>query len=208
MTKPPGMIRPPNSYLKHAGIAFMFTLAFVTILVTGCKKSYTPKPRSYFRIDFPNKQYILYRSVNCGYNFEVPVYANVVPYHGSNPEPCWINVVFPKYKGILHITYKRLHNDLITHVEDIRTLAYKHSIKADDIIERPFSYPDRDVYGLIYDIKGNTASSLSFYLTDSTDNFLSGALYFSVIPNKDSLAPVIKFFSADIERLIETINWQ
>ena len=103
---------------------------------------------------------------------------------------------FPDYKGKIHLTYKTLHNDLATHVEDIRTLAYKHIIKADDIIEKPFSYPDREVYGMIYDIKGNTASSLSFYLTDSTSNFLSGALYFSVIPNKDSLAPVIRFFSA------------
>ncbi len=93
-------------------------------------------------------------------------------------------------------------------VEDIHTIAYKHIIKADDIIEQPFSFPERKVYGIIYDIKGNTASSFNFYATDSSRNFLSGALYFNVIPNKDSLAPVVSFFSADIEHLIETLNWK
>jgi gliding motility-associated lipoprotein GldD len=150
---------------------------------------------------------MLYHSPECAYNFEIPVYSRVVPFRGNNTEPCWINIEFPGYKGIIHLTYKTLHNDLSAHAEDIRTLAYKHIVKADDIIERPFSFPDRDVHGMIYDIKGNTASSLSFFLTDSTDNFFSGALYFSVIPNKDSLAPVIKFFSADIMHLIETFNW-
>jgi gliding motility-associated lipoprotein GldD len=176
------------------------------MVAAGCKKTYTPRPRSYFRIDFPEKKYLPYKS-GCNYSFEVPAYAKMVPYDRGNSEPCWINMEFPGYKGTIHITYKILYNNLNLHVEDIRTLAYKHIIKADDIIERPFSFPDQNVHGMIYDIKGNTASSLSFYATDSTDNFLSGALYFSVIPNKDSLAPVIKFFSADLEHLIETLHW-
>ena len=200
-------MRNSDDFLKQPGLALIFVFTFIVFSVASCTKTYTPKPRSYFRIDFPEKKYITYHA-DCGYSFEVPVYASIVPYRGSNAEPCWINIVFPGYKGILHITYKTLHNDLAEHVEDIRTLAYKHIVKADDIIERPFSYPDRNVHGMIYDIKGNTASSLSFFLTDSTANFLSGALYFSVIPNKDSLAPVIKFFSIDIEHLIETLNWK
>jgi gliding motility-associated lipoprotein GldD len=179
----------------------------VLALMAGCKKNYTPKPRSYFRIDFPEKKYIPYISA-CDYSFDVPVYASIAPYLGSNAEPCWININFPGYKGTIYISHKVINKDLGSHVEDIRTLAYKHIIKADDIIEKPFSYPDRKVYGTIYDIRGNTASSLSFFITDSTKHFVSGALYFNVIPNKDSLAPVIKFFSADIEHMIETFNWK
>jgi gliding motility-associated lipoprotein GldD len=192
--------------MKKPGLTFIM-VAIVLFLAVGCKKNYTPKPRSYFRIDFPEKKYQLYRSPECNYSFEVPVYSAVLPFQGQNTEPCWINITFPGYKGTIHITYKPLQQDLAAHAEDIRALAYKHIVKADDIIERQFSFPDRDVYGMIYDIKGNTASSLSFFITDSTDNFLSGALYFRVIPNKDSLAPVIRFFSADVEHLIETFHW-
>lgn len=194
------------NYLKPSWTGSILALLIIIMLDVSCTKTYTPKPRSYFRIDFPEKKYTSYES-ECNYGFEVPVYAEVVPYQ-VNQEPCWININFPDYKGTIHITYKTLHNDLNLHIEDIHTLAYKHIIKADDIIERPFSYPDRKVHGMIYDIKGNTASSLSFYATDSTSNFLSGALYFRVIPNKDSLAPVIRFFSSDIIHLIETLNWK
>jgi len=182
-------------------------MPFILIAFSGCGESYTPKPRSYFRIDFPDKDYIPYHAENCSYSFEVPAYAKVTPFAGKTDESCWINIEFPGYRGQIHITYKSLETDLNTYVEDIRTLAYKHSIKADDIIEKPFSYPDRRVNGIIYDIRGNTASSLSFFATDSSKNFLSGALYFNVIPNKDSLAPVIQFFSADVLHLIETLNW-
>lgn len=199
-------MRHNRSNHKQYRIAIIKTLIVLVISVAGCNETYTPKPRSYFRIDFPEKKYVPYQSV-CNYSFEVPVYSNIIPYR-VNQEPCWVNIVFPGYKGTIHITYKILHNNLNQHIEDIHTLAYKHIIKADDIIERPFSYPERKVYGIIYDIKGNTASSLSFYATDSTSNFLSGALYFNVIPNKDSLAPVIRFFSSDVEHLIETLNWK
>jgi len=187
-------------------IYFVFIFLIVSLFLPGCRKTYTPKPRSYFRIDFPRKEYSAYQS-DCPYTFDIPVYARVSPYAGSNAEPCWINIEFPGYKGTLHITYKALNNDLANHTEDVRTLAYKHIIKADDIIEKPFYYPERKVYGMIYDIRGNTASSLSFYITDSTKNFLSGALYFNVTPNKDSLAPVINFFAGDIAHMIDTFNW-
>ncbi len=187
---------------------------FPAVLVTGlmllsvsCKHSYTPKPRGYFRIDFPEKEYINYQS-NCNYRFEYPVYGKITEVPVSPSEPCWINVEFPRFKGKIHITYKRMISDLSTYSEDIRTLAYKHIVKADDIIETPVMMPEKDVYGMIFEIKGNTASSLSFYLTDSTENFLSGALYFNAIPNKDSLAPVISFFKTDIEHLIETLEWK
>jgi gliding motility-associated lipoprotein GldD len=187
-------------------LILFFAVISAASFLAGCHKVYTPKPKSYFRIDFPEKKYQKYQS-ECDYSFDYPVYAVISPYRGPGAEPCWINVEFPGYKGKIHLTYKTLHNDLENHVEDIRTLAYKHIIKADDIIEKPVSFPERKVYGLVYDIRGNTASSMSFYLTDSTRNFLSGSLYFSVLPNKDSLAPVIRFFSRDIDHLIETLNW-
>lgn len=185
---------------------FLVMLLLLAVAV-ACHKSYTPKPHGYFRIDFPEKKYTQYQS-DCGYGFEYPVYGTITPFQGAVAEPCWINIEFPAYHGKIHLTYKDVvNNNVAAYAEDIRTLAYKHIIKADDIIERQVSFPDRKVYGLVYDIRGNTASSLSFYLTDSTSHFISGAMYFSVKPNKDSLAPVIRFFSKDVDHLIETLHW-
>ncbi len=174
--------------------------------MAGVMKIILQNPRVISGLIFRRKN-IPPTTATCNYSFEYPVYAIITPFKGAGAEPCWINIEFPGYKGKIHLTYKALNNDLAKYVEDIHTLAYKHIIKADDIIEKPVSFPDRKVYGLIYDIRGNTASSMSFYLTDSSRNFLSGALYFSVIPNKDSLAPVIRFFTQDINHLIETLNW-
>jgi len=60
-----------------------------------------------------------------------------------------------------------------------------------------------------YNIKGaDAASTYQFYLTDSTSNFLRGALYFDLVPNNDSLSPVIDFLKADIEQMITSFRWK
>jgi gliding motility-associated lipoprotein GldD len=64
------------------------------------------------------------------------------------------------------------------------------------------------VYGLLYDIEGNTASGLQFYLTDSTHHFLRGALYFNASPNIDSLKLVLDFIREDVLQLIKTTKWK
>lgn len=179
-----------------------------TILITSCVNTYSPKPRGYYRIDFPVKQYMAYSSSNCPYTFEIPVYAEAHPDSSSKAEPCWMNIVFPAYKGCIHLSYKKIKGNLSEYIEDSRTFAYKHTVKADAIEERILHYADRQVYGILYDIKGNAASSVQFFVTDSTMHFIRGALYFSCTPNKDSLSPVIHFFREDIVHLLETLQWK
>jgi len=89
-----------------------------------------------------------------------------------------------------------------------RALAYKHTLKADAITEKVFIKPEQNVYGTVYEISGNAASSLQFFLTDSTNHYLRGALYFNAEPNKDSLAPLIDFVREDIIVLIESFEWK
>lgn len=184
---------------------FIFSFIFVFVFTT-CNRNPIPKPKGYFRISFPAKEYQKLKT-NCPYAFEYPVYGNITKYkHGY--EPCWLNIDFPAFKGKIHITYKPVENNLNLYMEDIRTFVYKHLIKADDIIENTIYLPEKKSFGILYDIKGNTATSVNFFITDSTTHFLSGSLYFNVKPNIDSLKPVINFFREDIEHLIETIEWK
>jgi gliding motility-associated lipoprotein GldD len=194
---------------------FRFVYYMITILMffliyplVSCKKAYNPKPRGYYRIDFPEKKYLRHTS-DCSFSFEMPVYGELIPVKESYAEPCWYNIVFKDYNASVYLTYKPLNNnELPLHIEDIRTIVYKHSIKADDIIETEINYPEKSVYGILYDIKGNTASSVNFYITDSISGFLSGSLYFNVRPNKDSLAPAINFFREDVIHLIKSFDWR
>lgn len=184
------------------------TLTGIICMLSACKEPLSPKPRAYFRIDFPEKKYELFKS-DCNFSFEYPLYGVVKHADVSTAEPCWYNIVFSDYKATIYLTYKSLHNtDLSGYMEDIRRIVYKHTIKADDIIETRISIPEKRVYGVLYDIKGNAASSVNFYITDSNSGFLSGSLYFNVKTNIDSLAPAVHFFREDIVHLIQSFSWE
>ncbi len=177
------------------------------LLALACQQSYTPKPRGFLRVNFPAREYVLFDSV-CPYTFEYPSYGKIVPDTDYLTEPCWINIYFPDFDGTIHISYKEVNQNLNDFIEDSRALTYKHTIKADAIKETVYSNPELDVHGILYDIKGNAASSIQFYLTDSNAHFLRGSLYFNVQPDKDSLAPVISFFRKDIIHLMESFAWK
>jgi len=98
-------------------------------------------------------------------------------------------------------------NNLKTLTEDSRELAYKHTVKAEAIKEKAYNNKDHNIYGIVYQLKGNVASALQFHLTDSTNHFLRGSLYFNTKPNKDSIAPVLDFIEKDVVRLIESTEW-
>lgn len=186
----------------------LFVLSFLFLLLAlSCKKEYIPKPRGYFRIGFPEKAYIKIDSVALPYRFEIPVYSKIVADDERMAEPYWVNLKIPQYKAEVHLSYKTVDNNLLKLTEDARTLAYKHSIKADAIDERVFINSEKKIYGTIYLIDGNSASPLQFYITDSTKHFLRGALYISEVPNIDSIRPVIQFLTPDVIHLIETTEW-
>ena len=186
----------------------LFVLSFLFLLLAlSCKKEYIPKPRGYFRIGFPEKAYIKIDSVALPYRFEIPVYSKIVADDERMAEPYWVNLKIPQHKAEVHLSYKTVDNNLLKLTEDARTLAYKHSIKADAIDERVFINSEKKIYGTIYLIDGNSASPLQFYITDSTKHFLRGALYISEVPNIDSIRPVIQFLTPDVIHLIETTEW-
>jgi gliding motility-associated lipoprotein GldD len=101
-----------------------------------------------------------------------------------------------------------VNNDLGKHIENSHYFANKHQIKATGLEETVIARDSAKVYGLLFDISGNTASSLQFYLTDSTHHFLRGSLYFNSVPNIDSLKIVVDFIRKDVLHLINTAAWK
>jgi len=180
----------------------------IFFLAVSCGENYVPKPRGYFRIDFPEKEYRKFDN-NFPYTFEYPFYSKIVRDSSSLAEPYWINIVYNSFHAQLHISYKVINGNLKNYLQDSRTLVNKHIPKANSISQREFVDPVNKVYGLVYNINGaDAASTIQFYLTDSTSNFLRGALYFELVPNNDSLSPVIDFLKDDIEHLITTFRWK
>ena len=192
--------------MRQQGIYYLVILC---ISLVCCTQDYSPKPRGYFNIKFPEKQYRAYTS-DCPYSFDYPVYAKVLPDTQREAKPCWLDVSYPQFNGRIHLSYQhisstRQFNQL---VEDARTFAFKHTVKATAIDEGVISYPEKKVYGVYYSIEGNTASSVQFFLTDSTKNYLRGALYFNEQPRLDSIQPVLDFIKQDIDVMIKSFKWK
>ncbi len=190
-------------------------LPLILLLSTlyGCREVTVPKPKGHFRIDLPEKQYALYQgsggnNSNIPFTFEYPVYGNLIIQPVESKEPGWFNIEFPAYHAKIYLTYKVVNNDFAALMEQSYKMNVKnHITKADAISEQQFNNQGNRVFGILYDLKGNTASSVQFYVTDSVNHYLRGSLYFAAEPNADSLAPVIEFFREDVIHLIETLKW-
>lgn len=183
------------------------TAIALTALLAACGGGYAPKPRGYYRIDFPEKRYRIYDSIY-PFRFNMPVYAHLSPMGQGEQGQRFMNIDIPRYRARIHLTHLDIHGNLELMIEDAFAMAYKHTQKADAIDEQTYIDEQKRVYGLLYDIKGNSASSVQFFLTDSLRHYIRGALYFNCRPNKDSLAPVVQFIMADIVELMETWEWK
>ena len=179
------------------------------VLASSCDdKNPQPKPRGYFRIDLPDKQYVALDTMRY-YSFEYPTYSTITPDYHSLQEKDWVNVEFPRFKGTIHISYKQVNDNLGEYLEDAYFMITKHIGKATGIRDSVIINKEKDVYGLMYYLDGEgVASPLQFYLTDSTEHFMRGSLYFNVVPNNDSLQPVIDFITDDVRHLINTLEWK
>ena len=184
----------------------LLPLIFAIVLVS-CTETPIPKPLGYFRIDLPEKIYEVTDSLPFPFEFELPQYANI-NLDRTKQDERFLNVDFPKYGARVHMSYLKIDTNLPTLLDDARTLVYKHLDKAQDISEISIYKEDKRVFGVFYTLDGNTASGSQFYLTDSTNHFVRGALYFNVVPNFDSIAPVQTFIEADLQNLIETLRWK
>ena len=186
---------------------FKFLFILILLFFISCEGDYIPKPRGYFRIDTPEKNYISLDTI-FPYSFEYPAFSQISPDPYAPNQKYWINIDYPKFKGRIHISYKKVDNNLAKYLEDARKLVLKHIPKASSIQNKLINRKEDNVYGLVYNIQGvGAASPYQFYLTDSTNHFVRGALYFHTTPNNDSLAPVIEYIISDIDHLIETFQW-
>ena len=195
--------------MKNRLFILLVALAIVLIPVSCDREAnYLPKPRGYFRIDLPEKGYTKVDTIE-RYSFECPQYALVTPDPYSPNEKNWINIEMPTFKGSIHLTHKIINDNLGEYLEDVHTMVVKHLQKANGVRDSLIVNEERQVYGMFIEMDGKgVATPMQFYLTDSTQNFVRGALYFNFLPNNDSMQPVINFIREDIDHMIKTFEWK
>ncbi|SFQ01040.1 gliding motility lipoprotein GldD [Parafilimonas terrae] len=185
---------------------------FLLFVFFSCNSPYIPKPTGYFKINFPEKKYQEFNKPGYPYTFEYPVYANVIKdttfFDSSTENPWWVNVDFPQFNARIYLSYKIIGQyKLDSLLNDAYNLTNKHSIKA-SFIDDSIMNISNNVHGTFFKVEGDVATADQFFLTDSTKNFIRGALYFNATPNQDSLRPVNNFLVEDMKHLINTFRWK
>jgi gliding motility-associated lipoprotein GldD len=217
--------------ISRTAISVLFCIIFFVIATSSCNSSYTPRPRGFFKIDFPAHAYQVFDKPGFPYRFEYPVYAKIVQdstFFDEQPEnPYWLNIEFPQFQGKIYVSYIEIGGKSRFKVRDIKgkyvdsigtntfdnlikssyALTYKHSYKASSIEDSLFTTPNK-VDGIYFKIGGNAATANQFLVTDSVKHFLRGALYFDATPNADSLGIVNRFLQQDMKHLINTLTWK
>jgi gliding motility-associated lipoprotein GldD len=199
-------------WVLKSSIFLAMVYGLLTMVLASCNSTYTPKPRGYFKIDFPEKKYQLFDQPGYPYSFEYPVYAKIVKdstFFGEATEnPWWINVDFPQFGGRIYVSYKEIgKNKFDTLVKHAFELTGKHTSRAYSIDDSLVTTPNH-VHGVFFSVGGDVATANQFFLTDSTKHFLRGAMYFDATPNADSLAIVNRFLLQDMKHLINTFKWR
>ena len=118
-----------------------------------------------------------------------------------------MDLIFSMQNGALYISYFPLDDNLMSHTQQSRKLAYKHNVIAEGVREQVYINDSLNVYGVLFDYEGITATAAQFYLTDSVNHFFRGALYFNTEVS-DSILPINLFLKYDIKHLIETFHWK
>jgi gliding motility-associated lipoprotein GldD len=195
---------------QHFALCLFFGV--LLLAVVSCNDDYTIRPKGYFKIDLPKHEYKIFDNQDFPYSFEYPVYGNIVrdtTYFEDKPEnPYWINIDFPSLNGKIYISYKEIgKNRFDKLVDDAFKLTYKHSAKATAINDSLMQTPN-GVSGVFFRVGGNAATAKQFFVTDSVEHFLRGALYFNATPNEDSLNVVNDFLEVDMKHLINTLKWK
>jgi gliding motility-associated lipoprotein GldD len=207
-----------RSFFAGFSIISPIILTLAAFQLFSCNGVYTPRPKGYFKIEFPVRQYQSFNKPGFPYTFEYPVYANVArdsSFFEATPEnPYWINVIFPQFNATIYISYKKIGvptdqsgNSFDKLKEDAYKMTFKHTAKASSIDDSMMRTPN-GVSGVFFHVGGNAATANQFYVTDSMKNFLRGALYFDSTPNEDSLGIVNRFLEQDMRHLINTFKWR
>lgn len=205
--------------------------SFCCLILASCNAPYVSKKRGYYNIALPERKYQLFDQPGFPYSFEYPVYARIIQdttYFDNNPENnYWRNIDFPQFNARIFLSYKEIGGHSLYKIKqangqyrdsmglnifdkmvaDAFTLTNKNDVVSNSINDS-MMHTSNGISGVFFKVGGNAATAKQFFLSDTTKNFLRGALYFDVTPNADSLKPVQDFLQKDMDHIINTFKWK
>jgi len=191
----------------------IYFVVFIFLLSCKEEQALIPKPRMYPRIEFPEKTYTEFVNTDCKFSFQMPAYANIekeTEFFDEKPiHPCWFDINFPQLNGKIHCSYFPINSNKEFEglVEDAYEFISKHNQKANYRDEVVIQKPN-NVSGIIFEMAGEVATPVQFFLTDSTQHYLRGSVYFYSQVDPDSMSVVYDYVKEDVAKMIETFEWE
>jgi len=195
--------RPKYAFMIQSFLHKVVVVVVVCVCIS-CSHPAIPKPYGYFRIALPQPSYTECTTPHA--QFFINQAAQLI--YNDSTNHCFFNVHYPSVNATIHCTYMPIHHNLNLLLNDAQQMVYSHTMKASSIPEQEYINDLHHTYGMLYELRGNTATPTQFYLTDSTLHFFRASVYINTIPNQDSLAPVIEYLISDSRVLMETLQWK
>ena len=172
----------------------------------GCREAIIPKPNAFLSLKYPEAFYQKI-ALDQPFKFDKNKLAVVegIQYKESSQS---LNLNYPLLKAKLYLSYHPLNENLARYVSETEFTTKNHAKVAHQVTEQKFENLRTNIFGKMYELTGPVASQCQFYVTDSTQHFLTGALYFKVKPNYDSILPAVRYLQKDMIRLVESLEWK
>ena len=188
--------------------------AFLILFLSSCQSDPpVPKPRTYPKLIFPARVLSTVILPECPFTFDFPTYAEVdrkqTFFDEAPPNDCWFNLHIPAFNADIYMSYHP-----VTSRKNFDKLI-RDTYKITNQINRRSDYMDEALIknqygagGMTFSFEGAAASPMQFYLSDTTNHFLKGALYYNSKVRPDSLMPATQFIMEDIHGMLATFRWK
>lgn len=184
------------------------SLILVIILVScGGNEILIPKPPTYLRLNLPKHEYVTYDG-DCPYSFDISKSYKIDDVIDNKGKTCHKDIQLGSLNGVIHFSYIDMVEPLSSYVNYSNDKVDEHKIKATSINDSKIIRAGDRVFGTFFELKGDVATPFQFYLTDSTDRFVSGVVYFNCVPNYDSLKPSLDYLKVDLMKMVNTFKWK
>ena len=175
-------------------------LLFLLLIISSCDSNILPKQKGFFAPDFNFPNYKILES--CNHSFKLNNASKIV----AKPD-CNYEIEYDELNAKIYVSNIIVENNFDMISKKFDEKVFNNSEFADQILTSEFSNPYKDVFSRVYFFVGDAPSNIQFFITDSTQNFLSASLLFDSKPNYDSLLPYIHYIRNDIKKIVESFDW-
>ena len=177
-------------------------IIFLALIVFSCNNNVNlPKQKAYFAPEFEIPTYKKI-SLDCNYTFNINFQASI-----NNIKNCNYEIYYKNLNAKIFINQIVLSNSIEKVLNTFNQKINENSRLSDQIIQSNYVNIDKKIYSKLYSFVGNSPSNIQFYVTNQTDKFLTGSLFFETEPNYDSLFPYIDYIRNDIKKMVDSFRW-